>query len=510
MGISSLFSQNLSTVDVNGMTDQQIQRLIQQATSQGMTTDEIIEAAKSRGASDEQIQAVKKRLMTDQLKKEKESGIKTDKTKTKDVYLMTNEELYEYSLKAAFEASEKAKRVFGFQFFNSDKLTFEPSVNIPMPKDYILGVNDELTVNIWGASQQTYSLTIDRNGTIFIPEVGSIPVLGLTLEEASKLIKRRLVSAYAGMAGPNPNTWADVTVTGIRSIKVNVVGEVMVPGTYTLPATASAFNALYLCGGPNENGSFRNIRIMRDNKVIKILDVYEYLVNADGRNNIPLRDQDIILVPPCNTQVIVDGLFKRKGLFELKEGETMSQLINYAGGFAFDAYSKAVSVSRITDKERKMVDVHEKEFSSFRPQNGDSIWVGKVLNRYENRVHISGAVMRPGVYALDPGMKLSDLIEKAQGLREDAFLNRGLIYRLEKDLTPSAVSFNVQDVVSQVSDMPLQREDSVVIQDIFSMREKRFVRVYGEVQKPGRYPYFEGMTISDLLFQAGGLKEAAM
>jgi len=218
LGISSLFSQNLSTIDVNGLTDQQIQRLIQQATSQGMTSDEIIELAKSRGATDEQIQTVQKRLLTDQYKKEKESGIKTDKTKAKDVYLMTNEELFEYSVKAAFEASEKAKRVFGFQFFNSDKLTFEPSVNIPMPKDYILGVNDELTVNIWGASQQTYVVTVDHNGTIFIPEVGSIPVMGLTLDEASKAIKRRLISAYAGMAGPNPNTWAEVTVTGIRSI----------------------------------------------------------------------------------------------------------------------------------------------------------------------------------------------------------------------------------------------------------------------------------------------------
>jgi len=504
--VCPLQGQSLSSINANELSDEQIQKLVSQATSQGMTVDDVIEVAKARGASSQQIEEVRKRYLKDASTEQAATG---KKAQEKDVWLMTNDELYEYSIKAEFEASEKAKKVFGFQFFNSDKLSFEPSVNIPVSKDYILGVNDELTISIWGASQQTYNVTVDNNGAILIPEAGTVHIQGLNFEEARKLIRKRLTGIYSGLAGSNPNTWADVSITGMRSIKVNVVGEVMVPGTYTLPATASAFNALYLSGGPNENGSFRNIRIIRDSKVIKELDVYEYLINADGKNNMVLRDQDIILVPAYETRVTISGAFKRTGYFETKKEETLDKLFTYAGGFSPDAYKSAISISRVTNNQRMMVDVTPEEFGSFKPENGDSIVAGEVLERYENRVLITGAVMRPGVYALSQGMKLSDLIDKAQGVKEDAFNRRGLIYRLEKDLTPAALSFDVSDVLSHTADVDLQREDSIVIQDIFSLKEERYVRMFGEVQKTGKFSFFEGMTISDLIFQAGGLKEGA-
>ncbi|MDP4277624.1 MAG: SLBB domain-containing protein, partial [Bacteroidota bacterium] len=453
-----------------------------------------------------------KRIMKGEFEKEAKDQVGTQQSKSengKDVLLMTNQELYEYSEKAKFEATEKAKKMFGFTFFNSDKLSFEPSVNIPITKDYVLGVNDELTINITGASQQVYDLTIDRSGVINIPEAGSIYLQGVTFEEAKRLIKHRLISIYSGMAGVYPNTWADVSITNVRAIKVNVIGEVMVPGTYSLPATASAFNALYLSGGPNENGSFRNIRVIRDNKVIKIVDVYDYLINADGNSNIPLRDQDIILVPAYENRVEMAGSFKRTGYFEVKKSETMDNLLKYAGGFTGEAYKGALSVTRITKTQRMMVDVFDREYDSFKPVNGDSIFAGVVQDKFENRIIITGAVNRPGTYALDKGMKLSDLIQKAQGVTEDVFNNRGLIFRKGKDLTPSTTAFDISEVLKQTNDIDLQREDSVVIQDIFSMREKRVVKIFGEVQKSGEFPYFEGMTISDLIFQAGGLREAA-
>ncbi len=490
-----------TSIDVSSLSDKQIQSLMQQASAQGMSVDQAIQIAKSRGATQSQIDDIMKRI----------NGSKTGAaTGQKGEY---SEGLYsyakDYSQKEDVVLSEKIKRIFGHQLFNSKKLSFEPSLNIPLSNDYVLGVNDQLTINVSGASQQTYQLTIDTNGSIIIPNIGPVSLLGMQFDDARKLIKKRLTNIFRGMAGSNPNTWADVSVSSLHSIKVNVVGEVMLPGTYTLPATASAFNALYLSGGPNENGSFRNIRVIRDNKVIKVIDVYEYLLKSDASSNIALRDQDVLLIPTYENRVDMAGNFKRPGLYELKKGETMETLMDYSGGFASDAFKGSVSVSRVNGSQKSMVDVKSTDFSSFMPETGDSINAGKILDRYENRVSISGAIFRPGRYALTSGMKLSNLIASAQGLREDVYSNRGIIFRLGPDLTPSSQSFVVSDVQNGSKDYDLQREDSVVIQDKFAMREKRHVRIYGEVQKNGVFEYNENMSIRDLIFLAGGLKESA-
>jgi len=503
-------AQKAANVDVNTLTDQQIQMLVQQATMQGLTFEQAIQMAKAQGATQKQIDQVTSRVkgLTDKGTLKDKNSYKRgliDKTGT----LYGEEELYDYSKKAEFEASEKIKKIFGFQFFNSEKLTFEPSVNIPVPKDYALGVNDELTINVWGDSQQTYQVTVDQGGSIYITGLGQINLLGVTLEDARRIIKQRLTSIYSGMYGSNPNTWAEISISNLRSIKVNVIGEVMAPGTYTLPATASAFNALYLSGGPNEFGSFRNIKVIRDNKVIKLVDVYDFLINSETKSNIALRDQDIIYIPTYEIRVDVEGSIKRTGIFELKKGETLDKLLKYSGGFGSDAYKSSLSVTRITDTQRMILDVTSKQYNSFLPLNGDSITAGIVMDRFENRINITGAVFRPGTYSLTTDMKLSDLIQTAQGLTENVFNNRGVIYRLGKDLTPLTMAFDISEIDSGKSDILLQREDSVVIQDIFSMREKRYVRVLGEVQKQGEFPYYEGMTISDLIFQSGGLKETA-
>ena len=490
------------SIDISSLNDKQIQSLMQQASAQGLSVDQAIQIAKSRGASQSQIDELMKRI-NGESKQTTTTGKKG--TYTEDMYNYAKD----YSQKEEVVLSEKLQRIFGHQLFNSKKLSFEPSLNIPLSNDYVLGVNDELTINVSGASQQTYQLTIDRNGSIFIPNVGPVSLLGMQFDEARKLIKKRLTNIYHGMSGSNPNTWADVSVSTLHSIKVNVVGEVMLPGTYTLPATASAFNALYLSGGPNENGSFRDIRVIRDNKVIKVIDVYEYLLKSDASSNIALRDQDVILIPTYQNRVDMAGNFKRPGLYELKQGETMETLMDYSGGFTSDAFKGSVSISRVNDAQKTMVDVKATEFATFLPETGDSINAGKVIDRYENRVSISGAIFRPGRYALTPGMKLSGLIANAQGLREDVYSNRGIIFRLGSDLTPTTQSFVVSDIQNGIKDIDLQREDSVVIQDKFAMREKRYVRIYGEVQKNGEYEFNENMTIRDLIFLAGGLKESA-
>jgi len=498
-------AQNMTNVDVNSLSDSQIQQIAKEVETKGMSIDDAAEMAKAKGASQIQIDQLKQRLREIQLTSGNDN-IRSSSLSEEESDIMQQAVL---SRKAKVKAQDKAKRIFGYQLFNSENLTFEPSVNIPITKDYILGVKDKLIVNVWGASQQVYNVTVDQSGAIHIPGIGPIDLLGLNFEEARAKIKTRLLNIYFGMRGSNPNTWADVSVSGMRSIKVNVMGEALAPGTYTLPATASAFNALYLSGGPNENGSYRNIRIIRDNKIIKVVDVYDYMLNSDTRSNITLRDQDIIYIPTYDIRVDIQGAFKRLGFYELKQNENLTDILRYVGGFRDDAFQSKISVVRMTESQRKINDIEAKQFKSYYPENGDVYSADSLLKRYENRVFISGAVFRPGVYALSKNMQLSELIKKSQGLREDVYNDRGLIIRLTNDLNHETLPFVVSDIQSGKSDILLQREDSIVIQDIFSMRENRFVRIYGEVQKSGQYEYNEKMSITDLVFLAGGFKEAA-
>lgn len=498
-------AQVVGTLDVsNSMTlsDSQIQRLMQQASAQGMTVDQAIQIAKTKGASQAQIDQLMKRITT--------SNQTPINKNSKNEY---SEDLInyarEYSQKEEVIQSETLKRIFGHQLFNTKQLTFEPSLNMPLSDSYVLGVNDELTINVSGASQQTYQLTIDRNGAIFIPNIGPVYLLGMQFNDAKSLIKKRLTNIFRGIIGSSPNTWADVTVSKFHSIKVNVVGEVLLPGTYSLPAAASAFNALYLSGGPNENGSFRNIEVIRDGNVIKVIDVYDYLLRSDASSNISLRDQDVIKIRTYETRIELFGGFKRPGIYELKKGETLQTLFDYAGGFTSDAFKESVSLSRISQSQRSMIDVPSTDFNSFYPVSGDKVTAGKILDKFNNRVTINGAVFRPGAYALTPGLKLSELIAKAKGLKEDAFLNRGIIFRIGSDLSPFAQSFIVSDIQNGLSDIELQRDDSIVIQDVSSMRERQYIRIFGEVQKSGEYEFNNEMTLKDLIFLSGGLKESA-
>lgn len=502
--VTTLQAQNPASVNVNNLSDQQIQQIVTEVNSRGLTIDQAAQMAQMQGATPMQIEQLKRRIQELSFpggKSIANPAVQSVQTKTSIREA--------FSEKAVVKASPEVKRIFGFQLFNSENLTFEPPVNIPTPQNYVLGIDDELTISIWGASQQTYQLQIETNGAINIPDIGPVYVSGMEFAKAKELIKRRLIAIYSGMDGASPNTYAEVSISNLRSIKINVIGEAMAPGTYTIPSTASAFNALYLSGGPNENGSFRNIQIIRDNKTIKTIDVYDYLINANMQGNIQLREQDIIYIPTYQKRVEANGAFKRTGIFELTEKEKLSDLIRYLGGFTDQAFKAQLALTRITDTEKKVIDISQSIYESFVPNNGDSIVASEVIKRFENRINISGAVFRPGTYELTDGLKLSGLIKKAQGVTENYFSNRGLIIRLQNNLAPMTLSFNVDDVLKGTNDITLQREDQVIIQDIFSMREKRTVQILGEVQKPGEFDFSDNMTLKDLIFKAGGFTEAA-
>jgi len=501
-------SVNPASVNVNELSDSQIDRIIKEIQTRGLTQEQAIAMAKAQGASQQQIDDLTTRIQQRQMNA---GDLESETTGTSSLLKSKSGTLKSQliSRKARIEASVKNKKSFGFKIFNSENLTFEPSTNIPTPKNYTLGIGDELYITVWGASQSHLELTIDQNGSITIPDVGPIYLSGVTFEKAQVLIKNRLTSIYSGMSGAYPNTWCEVSLGGLRSIKVNVLGEINAPGTYTLPSTASAFNALYLSGGPNENGSFREIRLIRDGEVIKTIDVYDFLINANPASNVQLRDQDILFVPTSKTVVQISGQVKREGYFEMKTGEKMNDLLRFAGGFSEMAYKNKLFVVRSNHKEREVHDVAESDFSTFALENGDSVRADLLLNRFSNRVLINGAVSHPGNYELTQGMTLSELIKRADGLKEDAFMSRGLINRLKDDFTPENISFDVKEVMDGKNDISLKKEDEVTIRSIFDMREEQKVKIMGEVQKPESYPFHENMTLGDIIFRAGGFLEDA-
>ncbi len=500
---------NPASVDVNNLSDAQIDRIIREIQSRGLSEDQAIALAKAQGASQTQIDQLMIRIQQRQMGSSNLS--QTDSYGTSSGFDNTTSTGFKplSSSKALFRATEKNRKIFGFQLFNSDKLTFEPAVNIPVPHSYILGIGDQITINVWGASQTTYQLRVDKNGSVIIPDVGPVAVAGLPFDRAKEMIRRKLTAIYSGMADETPNTWAEVSIGTIRSIKVNVIGEINVPGTYTLPATASAFNALYLSGGPNEFGSFREIRLIRDGQTIKVIDVYDFIINGDPSADVQLRDQDILFVPTYKTRVEMDGEIKRLGYFELKSTETLADLIRFAGGFSERAYTHTLNITRNSDREKMVHNVQEADFGKFQLQNGDLIRTDAILDRYANRVSIGGAVFHPGNYELTQGMKLSELIKKADGVKEDAFLNRGLIARIKEDYSLDNISFNLKEVLNGKEDLLLQKEDSVIIRSKFDLREAWSVNITGEVISPKRLDYRDNMTLGDLIFMAGGLKENA-
>ncbi|MCU4157546.1 SLBB domain-containing protein [Carboxylicivirga sp. A043] len=496
-------SVDVKSVNVDDLSDAQIMRMIQEMEKRGLSEQQVIALAQARGMSREQIAKMQQRINEIKLTGGTAANQQTSGTGMTDTFGMTE------SIKMPVDSAVVDQRIFGFSFFNNENLTFEPNINLPVPPSYVLGPGDEILIDVWGVSQQSYNLPIDKNGSINIPNVGPVQVGGLSQEAAQKRIFSKLTSIYSDLKSSNPRTFASINVGTVKSIKVNVIGEVFLPGTYTLPGTATAFNALYLSGGPNKEGSFRNIQVIRNGELEATLDVYEFLIRGKSDINVPLSDGDVILVPTYEKRVKVGGEFKRNGIFEAKGEEKVSDLVEYAGGFTENAYTHRIELYRTTSRQRAFKDVLADSFDKILVQSGDSVFAGSVLERFENKVSIEGAVYRPGNYELTEGLTLKQLIDNADGVREDVFLNRGLVTRLMDDLTLQNITFNVGEVLRGEKDIELKREDMVTISSIDDLREIRTVEIYGEVQYPGEFDYNEDMTLSDLVFKSGGFKESA-
>ncbi|WP_195715314.1 SLBB domain-containing protein [Ancylomarina sp. 16SWW S1-10-2] len=493
---------NPATVDVSKLSDAQIQKLVDEMNKKGLGIEEVIVMARAKGASETQIAEMQRRI---EALKWSERGDSTQLKKLDTDVLDNISEKGELDE----DLKEKMSKIFGFQFFNSDKLSFSPSVDIPVSDSYTLGVGDELLVDVYGASQQTYSLTVMNNGNVNITDLGPVQVAGLPFSKVQDKITKRLMSIYSGMKGDRPNTFVDVSTGQLKAVVVNVIGEVITPGTYTLPATASIFNALYLAGGPNEKGSFRQIDLLRDGKIVADIDVYAYLIDGKTQQNIQLRDQDVILIRPYQNRVKVAGEFKREGWFEAKSEETLADMLRYAGGFSENAYTHRISMYRNNTRTLSFRDVTAEDYASVAIMNGDSIVAGQVIDRFENRVILEGAVYRPGDYEMTDGLMLSQLIDRAEGAKEEAYMERGVIVRKKKDFTFESLSFCLRDVLNGKTDMALQKNDRIQISSIFDMREARTIEIVGEVQFPGTYAYAENLKLADLVYMAGGFLEQA-
>ena len=510
-------SQDIGNIRVDELTDIQIRGYIAQFEASGFTEAQVEQVALQKGMSPSEVQKLRQRIE----KIKREDGVNSGSSKTGKGSVTQKRGSRTYNspsdsissrtdtLNAAQLAlAQLRSKIFGADLFQNNQLTFEPNLRLATPANYQIGPDDELLIDIYGYSEASYELTVTPEGNITIPYVGVVQVGGMSMEQATAKIRARLSTIYSGLR--SGNTSLKVTLGNIRSIKVILTGEIVKPGTYTLPSLATVFNALYSSGGPTENGSFRQIEVIRAGRRVATLDLYDFLLNGQFKNNIRLQDQDVIRIPTYKKRVEFVGQVKRPGIFEMIENETLSDLLRFTGGFNEQAYQARIKVLKNTLTERKIEDITQNQFTVYEPGSGDKFFADKILDRFENRVSIDGAVFRPGQYELEPGLTLKQLIQKAEGLREDAFQNRAYITRMGADMQPELVSVELNKILSgAIPDVPLKREDVVNISSIFDLKEEYRVQIDGEVQRPGTFDFAQGMTLEDLIIQAGGFKEGA-
>lgn len=510
-GLHQGFAQVRSRVDQ--LSDDDVRNFYQRAQASGLSESQIEQAAMSQGYTLDDIAKMRKRIT--QLRSQSTQFGRQSFSDTSRGRVLPGDLSKRFidSLGIMGKDTSKKLRVFGASLFENANLTFEPNLRIATPRNYVVGADDEIKIDISGASTGEYRLKVSPDGTVKIPDLAPIFVSGLTIEQAEQRIIARLrQGGYQGLGTPGSGTTANLTLTNIRSIRVTLVGEVVRPGTYTISSLGSAFNALYLAGGPNpETGSFRKISVIRGNRVIRTIDLYDYILRADQRDNILLKDQDVIRVGDYETRVELSGEVRRPAIFELVPGETLKTLLNYAGGFGEEAYRASIMLRRNTSRERRIVTITEEQIPTFTPQPGDKFKVGKILDRYENRVQVAGAVMRPGDYALEPGLETArQLITRAEGLRKDAFMNRATIIRERPDMDKENLSFDLGKLMrGEIADIPLLRQDSLTVLSIRDLREPYYVSIEGAVNKPDTVDYVSNMSIADLVAQAGGFQEGA-
>lgn len=474
---------------------EELRSYIQEARLMGYTNEEILTLAEENGVSGDELEILKLQL---------EADGKIEEPEQKRTRISGD------IVRAQFDRETVPGKIFGMDLFGANSNISFQTAGMPTPANYHLGPGDQLFIDIYGKSEKYYEATVSPDGVVTLTNIGPVYVNGLSIDQATAKIKGRLSKIYTGISGSNPTTFVSVALGNVRSISVSIVGEVAAPGTYQLNGLSTVFNALYVSGGPTEMGTFREIKVFRNSKLVSSVDLYDFLLNGQSLSNVRLLNNDIIMVQPFTRQVEISGEVKRPGRYELKESERFSDLVRYAGGFTDVAYRAKVNVIRNTSTGKRVSDIFPEQFDIFSIEGGDVYKVDRIQNRFENRVLIKGAVFRPGSYAITEGLTLSQLIERADGLRGDAFLQRALITRSAEDYSTTTISLSLESLLSdRIKDPVLQREDVVEILSIYDFKEERFVRISGAVNSQGVFRYSEEMSVQDLIFLAKGLSRSA-
>ncbi|GAB4001634.1 SLBB domain-containing protein [Spirosoma daeguense] len=506
MALTGLANVAVWAQNTQNLTDEQVQQFVQQTKASGMTEAQIESLAKTRGFTTSDINRMRQRISHLLEKTNSPTAQVSELNVARSQPVTPTAPVVN---KAVTTTSELP--VFGATLFSNSNLSFEPNLRIPTPRHYVVGPDDELIVDIYGNAQQTYRPKVSPEGSVRIENLGPVYVNGLTIEQAEQRIVSRLRLLFQGLNTPKSGIYAQLTLGSVRSIQVNLLGRVVRPGTYTMSSLATVFNALYAAGGPDpEKGSFRTIRLYRNNRLIRTIDCYDFLLRADQKDNVRLFDQDIIFVDHYQTHVELIGEVKQPGIYEVRSGETLRNVLNFAGGTTDQAYTASIPIQRNTSTDHKIITLSENEVVTFIPQSGDKVRIGSILGRFTNKVSIKGAVFRPGDYALEKNSSLKQLIKSAEGLREDAFLNRALIQRLRPNLDPEVSSIDIGKLLrSEIPDVLLQREDVVQILAVGELREERKISILGAVNRPGTFDFADSMTVAELVIRAGGFSEGA-
>lgn len=484
-------------INIDQLSDQQLIQYMGMASNSGMSDADLVAKAKAKGLTDEQIQQLRLRIQ----------NINSAKTTTAGVANVSDARAGSI-VKVAASAPQKINNlpVFGSELFSNENLTFEPNLQIATPRNYMIGTNDQLNIDLFGYSDISFKLKVSPEGEIRIPNLGPIKISGLNFDDARQKIKSQLSKIYPQIN--SGQTSVQVTLGQIRSIRITMIGEIQKPGTYTLPSLATIANALYVSGGPNAIGSYRNIQLVRNGKPIAVFDLYDFLLRGDLTKNLRLEEDDIVKVNIYERRVSIEGAVRRNAIYEIKSNDRLKELVATAGGFTETAFTDLIRIIRIGKKEKEIINVTAQQFSQFELHQGDAIMVDNIADKFSNKITISGSVYHSGMYSLLEYSNLNTLIQKAV-LREESYLKRGIINRKDSSFQPQIIDFNVADILSGKKMINLQKEDQVYIYTINELKEAFTVSINGEVLKSGSFAFVDSLNLQDIILQAGGFKESA-
>ena len=498
----SSYSQNfsdISSINFSELNNSQIDLLLRRAGSQGYSQFDLLKMARDQGMDPSKINELDKKFKSTETIARVAQNASTPLEDTR----MRQRWVEEMEVFRQIDESN----IFGYNVFRGNTfLSFQSNLNIPTPLDYVIGPGDKLFIDIYGQSENYYQVEVSPEGNVILENIGPVNLSGLSLLNAKKRLRSRLKKIYVGI--DQKNTLVNISVGVPRAIRVNIVGEVNLPGTYNFSAFNTVYNAIYVAGGINENATLRDIKIYRNNKLINSVDVYKFLTKGDGTANIRLENNDLIVVGPYTNRVTINGAVKIPGRFETNENETLSDLLFYAGGLSEKAYKQSIKLTRIIDGQLKIVDINSDQFDFFKPSAGDVFQVDQIIEKYNNRIIVNGAVYRPGTFSLEEGMTVKNLIDKAEGLKTDVFFDKAYITRTNEDYSTSTIALNLKDELKNPNFI-LQEEDVLNILSINDLSEENYIEISGQVNNPGIFPFSKNISLSDLILLAGGFKENA-